>query len=134
MVESSVRSKVKFEILRIIKIRSMQLFGLVPTDLVIKFKPLRVMSALDEETVKTSKFTRVMTARQSGEITSLEWRDAVNRDGLLPIQLDTTPAALDLAEEEKPAPTATRYFPLVLRWNFRGRVRDLLSPKNFPSC
>ncbi len=89
MVESQVRNKLKYDILRIVEIKCQKLFGFIPNDIDIKFKPLRVLSSVDEETVKTQKFTRLMTARQTGEITTFEFREACNRDELLGISLDT---------------------------------------------
>lgn len=90
MIESEVRNKSKYDILRIIEIKCQKLFGYIPTDLSIEFKSLRILSSVEEEQVKTSKFTRIMQARQAGEITTYEFRDACNRDKLLGIQLDTT--------------------------------------------
>lgn len=100
MVESQVRQKAKYGILQVVQLRSQKLFGYVPEDLSISFKPLRILSAEQEETVKTSKFNRVHQARQSGEITSKEFRDACNRDNLLPIQLSTSSGALEEIEED----------------------------------
>lgn len=90
MIESEVRSKAKYDIIRVIEIKCQKLFGFIPDDISIAFKPLRVMSSVDEESVKTSKFTRLLQAKQLGEITTFEFRDACNRDKLLSIQLDTT--------------------------------------------
>jgi phage-related protein (TIGR01555 family) len=90
MVESQVRNKIKYDILRMIEIRCQQLFGLIPSDLSIEFKPLRMLGAEQEENVKTQKFTRLLQAKQANEITTFEFRDACNRDNLLSIQLDTS--------------------------------------------
>lgn len=112
MVESQVRQKSKFDILRMIEIRCRQKFGYVPDDLKINFKPLRMLSAEQEENVKTQKFSRVLQAKQAGELNSLEFREAVNRDNLLPIKLDTSQVVLGELEEEKEAvktpPTAPK--------------------------
>jgi len=88
MVEGTVRNNCKPIILKIIEIKCQKLFGMIPSDLKIEFKPLRVLSAEQEETVKTNKFNRVLAARTAGEIDSLEFRECCNRDNLLPIQLD----------------------------------------------
>lgn len=95
MVESTVRNKIKYVILRMIEIKCQKLFGYIPDDLEISFKPLRILSAKEEEDVKTQKFTRVLQAKQGGEITTLEFRDACNKDNLLPITLDTTADSLN---------------------------------------
>lgn len=100
MVESQVRNKCKYDILRVIEIKCQKLFGFIPDDLSIKFKPMRELGAVDEETVKTSKFNRVLQARQAGEITTFEFRDACNRDKLLGIQLDTADDKLNRDDPE----------------------------------
>lgn len=94
MVESQVRSKSKYHIIKIIELMCQQKFGMVPDDLSIDFKPLRMLSAVDEETVKTAKFTRLLQAKQANEITSLEFRDGINKDNLLDITLATDEASL----------------------------------------
>lgn len=99
MIESEVRNKSKYDIIRVIEIKCQKLFGFIPTDLGIKFKPLRIMSSVEEEQVKTAKFTRLIQARQAQEITTYEFRDACNRDQLMGIQLDTT---LDEINPEDP--------------------------------
>lgn len=95
MVESQVRNKLKYTILRMLEIKCQKLFGFVPDDLSIEFKPLRVLSAEQEENVKTQKFQRLIQARERGEITVIEFRDACNRDNLLGITLDTSDEVLD---------------------------------------
>jgi phage-related protein (TIGR01555 family) len=87
MVESEVRSKCKYDILRILELLCQKEFGMIPDDLNIEFKPLRMLSAEQEENVKNSKFSRLIQAMQGGLITPKEFKDAVNRDSLLPIQL-----------------------------------------------
>jgi len=95
MVEGEVRDKSEFLVLRIIEIKCQKLFGFIPDDLEVEFNPLRVLSSLDEETVKTSKFTRLLQAKQAGEITTEEFRDACNKGNLFDVKLDTTTIGLD---------------------------------------
>lgn len=97
MVESTVRTKVKRPLIKVVELRCQQLYGFVPTDLEIAFKPLRVLSSEQEETVKEKRFNRLIAARQAGEITSEEFRQACNHDNLLPIQLDES---VDMQEEQ----------------------------------
>lgn len=106
MVESTIRNKCKRGLLTMVQLRSMQKFGMVPDDLAINFKPLRVMSSEQEENVKTQRFNRVLAAKSAGELTSEEFRDAVNRDHLLPIQLDTSDMALSEIESDEPGDVA----------------------------
>lgn len=100
MVESQVRNKIKYDLLRICEIKCQQLFGIVPDDLSISFKPLRVLSAVDEESVKTSKYARVADAKAKGEISTLEYRDACNKGNLFDITLDTDEATLEAREAD----------------------------------
>lgn len=101
MVEGQVRDKCKFEIIKIIELRCLQQFGFVPEDLEIEFESLRILKSTEEEEVKDRQFTRVLQARQIGEITSEEFRDACNQSNLLPIQLEE----LDGLEIEPPKTT-----------------------------
>lgn len=94
MVESSIRQKIKYDILRILELKCKKLFGYVPSDLEIDFAPLRVLSSVEEETVKTQKFQRVSTAMTSGWITEEEFRNVCNKGGLFDITLDTDVALL----------------------------------------
>lgn len=100
MVESDVRNKAKYDILRVIEIKCQKMFGFIPTDLSIQFKPLRMLSSVEEEQVKTAKFTRLMQAKQAQEISTFEFRDACNRDKLLGINLDTTQDKLNPDDPE----------------------------------
>lgn len=100
MVESEVRDKIKYAILRVCEIKCQQMFGIVPDDLSIKFKPLRVLSAEQEETVKTQKFARLQIAKTLGEISSEEFRDACNRGDLFDITLDTSVTTLGSMMDE----------------------------------
>jgi len=88
MVESQVRNKLKYDILRIIEIKCQKLFGFIPDDIAINFKPLRILSAEQEENVKTQKFNRLLSAKQAGEITVYEFREGVNKGNLFDIKLD----------------------------------------------
>ncbi len=99
MVESQVRNKCKYDILKILEIMCQKMFGYIPTDLEIDFKPLRVLSAEQEENVKTQVFNRLQVAKQAGWITDLEFRDACNKENLLPIKLDTDESTLSGIEE-----------------------------------
>lgn len=90
MVESQVRNKVKYDILRLCEIKCQKLFGFVPDDLSLTFKPLRMLSAEQEENVKTQKFNRIIQAKTAGEISTQEFRDACNRGKLFDITLDTS--------------------------------------------
>ena len=96
MVESSVRTPLKFHILRLIQIKCQKLFGFIPDDLRINYKPMRVLTAEQEENIKEKKFNRLQTAKAAGELTTQEYRDAANKGNLFDIHLNT---AVDQVED-----------------------------------
>lgn len=100
MIESQVRNKIKYAIMRVVELKCQHLFGFIPDDLAIGFKSLRVLGAEQEENVKTQKFARLMQLKDAGEITTLEFRDAINKGDLIDITLDTSQDALDMADPE----------------------------------
>jgi len=88
MVESQVRNKAKYDVLRVCEIKCQKLFGFIPDDLSITFKPLRVLSAEQEENVKTQKFNRLAAAQSTGLLSNYEFREACNKGNLFDITLD----------------------------------------------
>jgi hypothetical protein len=98
MVESEIRSKVKYDVLRALEICCKNLFGIVPDDLQVEFKPLRILSAEQEEQVKNQRFQRVSLAMQSGLISAKEAKQAINRENLLSIKIDESNELLDIAK------------------------------------
>lgn len=108
MIESAIRQPLKYDLLRIIEIRCQQLFGMIPDDLTVEFKPLRILSAEQEENIKEKKFNRLLQAKQAGELTTLEFRNAVNRGHVFDIQLETEdeellPEDADTLRKSEPA-------------------------------
>jgi hypothetical protein len=90
MVESQVRDKIKYDILRILEIKCQKLFQFIPEDLSIEFEPLKVLSAEQQENVKNAKFTRLQAAADSSRITNFEYREACNKGNLFDITLDNS--------------------------------------------
>ena len=100
MVESEVREKMKWPIMQMIEIRAQQLFGDVPDDLEFEYKPLRELSAIDTEAVKTQVFARAFQAKQGGELSTFEFREICNKANLFPIRLDTASDELNPDDPE----------------------------------
>ena len=89
MVESEVRNKAKYNLLRKLELKCQKLFGYIPDDLSFSFKPLRVMTSEQEQNAKTQEFTRLSTALTQNAITLEEFRDACNKADIFPIKLDS---------------------------------------------
>lgn len=98
MVESEVREKLKRPIKTMIQLKCQKLFGYIPDDLKFNFPPMRILKATDEEIVKTSKFTRSLSALQAGALTMEEFRDNCNKERLFSVHLDKD-AGLELIDQ-----------------------------------
>lgn len=85
MIESEIRSKVKFIVIQVLEICCEYLFGKVPQDMSIEFKSLRVLSAEQEENMKTSQYNRLIQAVANGLATPEQFMRGCNRNALLPI-------------------------------------------------
>lgn len=88
MIESEVRSKCKFIVVEVLKLRCQQLFGIMPTDLQIVWNPLRILSAEQEENVKDKKHKRILDTFKEGLMQDFEAKSAINKGDLLPIKID----------------------------------------------
>ena len=87
MIEVEVRSKSRKLVRRIIALRCLQLWGFVPK-FTFNFKPLREMTATEEEQVAASKQNRVMQLRQADQISGQEADEILHKEGLLEIQTE----------------------------------------------
>lgn len=109
MIESSIREKAKYYIVQMIQIRCQKMFGFVPTDLSIEFQSLRILSAEQQETVKTQQFTRLMQALTIGAISPKEFKESCNKQDLLGVQVNATEDSLNVetdvneASEKEPS-------------------------------
>lgn len=83
MIESEIRSKVKFNVIEVLEICCQHLFGFVPEDLMIEFKSLRILSAEQEENMKNSQFNRLIQAYANGLVSPEQFMVAANNNQLL---------------------------------------------------
>lgn len=88
MIEGEVRSKAKPAVIKLQQIKCQSLFGFTPTDLAIDFPSLRILSAEQEENVKTQKATTVNLLFTSGLISAEEARASINKENLISISLE----------------------------------------------
>ena len=106
MVESEVRETSKPLVRKILRLMQLAVFGKV-YDLSFKFKPLRILSAADEEGIKTSKTNRYIALHSAGLLDSQEMGELMHRDGLVPIE---TKAQKGLLPGHPEVPTAESMF------------------------
>lgn len=99
MIETEIRSNVKFNIYKVLDVVCLSLFGFIPDDLEAEFESLRVMGAEQQENIKNSKLSRITQALQAGLITAKESKQAINKENLLPIKIEETD---DLTPTELP--------------------------------
>lgn len=94
MIESEVRGPMKPVIRKVLGIVIKNLFG-DDLDISFKFKPLRTMSAVEEETVKSSKSVRYLSMFEHMLMNSKEVGEAMQKEGLVPITLQAEQGLLD---------------------------------------
>ena len=85
MIESEIRSKVKYRIVSVLELCCQKLFGFVPDDLSISFKSLRVLSAEQEENMKNSQYNRLISMYANGIISAGDVMVGCNNSNLLPV-------------------------------------------------
>ncbi len=95
MVQSTVRAKLRRPIMQVLNLVMRHMWGSAPDDLEISFKPLRVMSAKDEEEIKDKKFTRGMTMYDKGLMTSHEIGEMCHKDNLIDVETAAERGELD---------------------------------------
>ena len=86
-IVEGVRQRVKPLINEVIKIRCMQLFGYVP-DFHVRFKPLKVLSGLEEEQVLDLRQNRVLALADRMFLTSEETMKMLRQQGVLTVETD----------------------------------------------
>lgn len=94
MVESEVRQPMKKVLHKLLTLLSHHVWQ---SDFEIKFdfKPLRVMSTLDEENVKTQKHNRYMSLYQAGLLTSHELGQLLEKEKMMPIETEMAAGGLE---------------------------------------
>jgi len=94
LIESEVRQPMKQIMRKVLKIIVQHLFH-EELDIKFKFKPLRELSAADEEQIKTSKTARFKSLYDSLLIDSQEIGEMLQKEELVPIQIDAEQGLLE---------------------------------------
>ncbi len=92
MVESEVREEAKPILNQLLGLKCLSLFG-DTFDLKFKFFPMRTMTAVEEETVKTSKHNRWLSLTGPGYLTPEELMGLEQKEGLVPIESEVSQGA-----------------------------------------
>jgi uncharacterized protein len=88
LIESEVRAKAKEVLAKVIPLRCQQIFGFIPEDLTYEFKPLRILTAEQEENVKNLQFNRHSALYNMGMYTGKEFDDALRQENLISIETE----------------------------------------------
>jgi len=105
-VESEVRAKDRNILLFMIQSRCQQLFGYVPETISFEFHSLRVLSADQEEAIKSQKFDRIMRLFDSKLVPTSKVIELMNAEKIFALDLDadetddSVEPALELPEGE----------------------------------
>jgi phage-related protein (TIGR01555 family) len=100
MVESDIRTPMEPVLKTMISLCCMKLFGHIP-QFNIKYKPLRMMSELDEENINKIRHDRMMDLYREGIINSEELAQALQHYKLIPIETQAEQGLLP-DQPEKP--------------------------------
>lgn len=92
MVESEIREHLRPTLRTLLDIVEINLWG-EDLDLPFDFKPLRVLGAVEEEQIKTSKHTRYFQDMQAGMLTPKEYMDLQQKEKMIPIETDVARGA-----------------------------------------
>lgn len=95
MVESEVRTPAKPTLRFVIKLKCAQMFGIPDCDFSLRFKPLRMLSAVEEEQVKSSKQTRILGWQTAGNYTRQEAAEHAEKEGLITEETEASKGLLD---------------------------------------
>lgn len=104
MVEAEVRQHLRKPIRKVLSLVQRFLWG-AEFDYQVKFKPLRVMSAKDEEEIREKKFNRVVQLYDRGLMDSQEVGEALHKDTLVSVD---TKAQKGLLDEFPAGPAGTQ--------------------------
>jgi len=85
MITSQVREPAKPIIRKVLRLCMLATFG-KEYDISFKFRPLRMIGAVEEEGIKTSKQTRYQNLYRDQVISSKELGELMSKEGLVPIQ------------------------------------------------
>jgi uncharacterized protein len=94
MVESDVRAHIRKPIRRVIELCMRYLWGDV-FQFKAHYKPLRVMSAKDEEDIRDKKFNRTVQAFDRRLMDSVEWGLAAKKDNSISVETKASEGKLD---------------------------------------
>lgn len=108
LIEGEVRAQLREPLHTIIKLRMRQLFNFIPEHFEVNYKPLRVLSAEQEENIKDKKFNRSSALYSQGMYTGKEYAESNKKDGITTMD---TEVAKGSREPEPPQPAMTTTTP-----------------------
>lgn len=94
MIESEIRSRLRYPVKILINIICLKLFGYIP-DFSFDFKNLRIMNEAEEEQVNTARSNRVLQLYDRGLITSKEVGQILGSYKLLPTETEMGKGNID---------------------------------------
>ena len=95
-IVEGLREEMTPAILDVVSLRCQQLFGFIPEEIDIAWKPLRVLSGNEAEDVKTKKQTRIMERFEAGLSTAQEASEELKIEGLLGVDTDVLTGVRDV--------------------------------------
>ena len=87
-IVEGVREDVEPVAIEMVALRCQQLFGFIPEDITLKWKPLRVLSGVEEEQIKTSKSNRTLAWFDRNLFTGQEASEQGKADELFGVETE----------------------------------------------
>lgn len=103
IVESEVRAKARPLVHTVIKLRCQQLFGFIPEYFDVKFKPLRILNAEQEENVKDKKFQRASAQYAQGMLTGKEFAELLKRENVMTMETEVSKGTREPEPPQSPS-------------------------------
>lgn len=92
MIETEIRSKVKFGVIKMLQILCQKTFGMVPETLDFEWSPLREQSHQEQSLIKTDTLARIVSAFGNGLMTSEMAVEQMNNAKIFGLDLKSTEA------------------------------------------
>lgn len=99
MIYSTVQEPAKDILITCLQIACQNLFGAIPDEIDVKFPSLESITAQGESDLKTSELERILAAAQAGLISPKEAREMINKQNILPSEIDDSSDELYNKEE-----------------------------------
>ena len=99
MIYSTIQEPAKDILVTCLQIACQNLFGAIPDEIDVKFPSLESITAQGESDLKTAELERILASAKAGLISPKEAREMINKQNILPSEIDDSSDELYNSEE-----------------------------------